>query len=536
MKKLLLFVSMLSLSGMSFGQTVLNENFDGTTFPPTGWTVESTNESTWIRTTASIEGAGSAAVLWYGADGTTAAGDQDEKLVSPAFSLVGLNSATLSFDVSAGYEYMVDPNPNGDIISEVSTDGGATWQYLWQEEDEGTYADYDVLRIFLDLSPYLGQTNVKVRFHYVANDADTVKIDNVRVSTCASIDTDQLALTTLVDNSFTLSWAGTSASYDIEYGDVGFTQGSGTSVNTAAATYTFSGLTAGTGYAVYIRANCGGTSTSVWDGPYNIYTTLSPAATPTYDYGFENTVTFPSVGWLALRVTANTGALWAFAATDAATAGFSPQAGTKFVVAGANAGVSNTWLFSRGINMVAGGQYAIKYYVKKITGAGTGGTNTLAVKLGNAKTVAAMTTNISTAATVTSTTWTLKTVNYTPTTSGVYYVGFNYTSPAQTSAAFGWAAIDSFNVTAPLGVEDNSLKTKFDIYPNPASDLLSIANFEGIRINGVTMTDLNGRVVKRNAYSAVEDVEVNVSDLASGVYLLNIETDLGSVTKKIMKK
>ncbi|RYE04858.1 MAG: T9SS type A sorting domain-containing protein, partial [Sphingobacteriales bacterium] len=321
----------------------------------------------------------------------------------------------------------------------------------------------------------------------------------------------------------------------IQYGPVGFVLGAGTSVNTPAATYTLSGLTPGTGYAVYIRSNCGGTSLGAWDGPYNIYTTLSTNVVPTYDYGFE-TGTLGSAGWSALRTTTGVGTLWSLTSTDADTPGYAAQAGTQFAIAGANGGVSNTWLFSRGITMAAGGSYSIKYWVKKVVGAGAGGTNTLAVKLGNAKTVAAMTTNVTTAAVVTSTTWTQKTATYTPTTAGTYYVGFNYTSPAQVAANFGWIAVDTFNVTAPLGLADNSLNTKFDIYPNPASDLLNVANFEGIRINGVTMTDLNGRVVKRNTYSAVEDVEVNVSDLASGIYLLNIETDLGSVTKKIMKK
>jgi len=49
------------------------------------------------------------------------------------------------------------------------------------------------------------------------------------------------------------------------------------------------------------------------------------------------------------------------------------------------------------------------------------------------------------------------------------------------------------------------------------------------------MTDLNGRVVKQNSYSNVSEVQVNISDLASGVYMMNIKSDKGSVTKKIIK-
>ena len=53
--------------------------------------------------------------------------------------------------------------------------------------------------------------------------------------------------------------------------------------------------------------------------------------------------------------------------------------------------------------------------------------------------------------------------------------------------------------------------------------------------NSISITDLNGRVVKQNSFTDVTNVQVNVSDLASGVYMMNITSDKGSVTKKIIK-
>jgi hypothetical protein len=60
----------------------------------------------------------------------------------------------------------------------------------------------------------------------------------------------------------------------------------------------------------------------------------------------------------------------------------------------------------------------------------------------------------------------------------------------------------------------------------------TIAN---VLVNAISITDLNGRVVKQNSFTDVTNVQVNISDLSSGVYMMNITTDKGSVTKKIIK-
>ncbi|WP_395062994.1 T9SS type A sorting domain-containing protein [Flavobacterium sp.] len=185
MKKLLL--SVLLAGGLSASaQTALSETFQGTTFPPTGWTT-ATGVSTrpWGfttdvfnatgQTTFNITGGKSAAIGWI-------AQDNDAHLTSPSFSLVGYTDASFAFNTKIGYEYMVSPFPSGDLFAKVSINGGTSWTTLWVEEDEGVFADYATLAITLDLTPYVGQANVMVRFQYVGNDADSVSVDDVVVS------------------------------------------------------------------------------------------------------------------------------------------------------------------------------------------------------------------------------------------------------------------------------------------------------------------------------------------------------------------
>lgn len=164
---------------------ILSEGFQGTTFPPTGWTTGSTQATRpWGFTTTifnasgqatfNITGDQSAGIGWI-------AGLNDAHLTSPSFSLVGFSAATLTFKAKIGYEYMVDPYPNGDLKVEISTNG-TSWTQLWVEEDYGLYNDYETLNITVNLTPYVGQSNVKIRFRYLATDADSLSIDDVLVT------------------------------------------------------------------------------------------------------------------------------------------------------------------------------------------------------------------------------------------------------------------------------------------------------------------------------------------------------------------
>lgn len=93
--------------------------------------------------------------------------------------------------------------------------------------------------------------------------------------------------------------------------------------------------------------------------------------------------------------------------------------------------------------------------------------------------------------------------------------------------------IDDVSVTAETASVDSPLANSFSVYPNPANDVLNIANSIGAELLSVTVTDLNGRTVKQ-INSSVE--QINISDLNAGVYFVNINSTEGSLTKKIVKK
>ena len=73
------------------------------------------------------------------------------------------------------------------------------------------------------------------------------------------------------------------------------------------------------------------------------------------------------------------------------------------------------------------------------------------------------------------------------------------------------------------------------ISPNPATNIISIASNQNIGINAIKISDLNGRVVQNQSFENVSSLEMNMANIASGVYLLTIVSDKGSITKKIVK-
>ena len=76
--------------------------------------------------------------------------------------------------------------------------------------------------------------------------------------------------------------------------------------------------------------------------------------------------------------------------------------------------------------------------------------------------------------------------------------------------------------------------TDFSVYPNPANDVVNISNSTSAIISNVEMTDLNGRVVKNVTLNATEG-QINISDLSTGVYMMNVTSDQGSSIKKVVK-
>lgn len=91
-----------------------------------------------------------------------------------------------------------------------------------------------------------------------------------------------------------------------------------------------------------------------------------------------------------------------------------------------------------------------------------------------------------------------------------------------------------FTNALTLGIESsNLLANAIGVYPNPASNFITINNKNNLPINAISIADTNGRIVleTKNATSTID-----INNLSKGIYLVNITSEFGNSVKKLVKE
>lgn len=83
-----------------------------------------------------------------------------------------------------------------------------------------------------------------------------------------------------------------------------------------------------------------------------------------------------------------------------------------------------------------------------------------------------------------------------------------------------------------LAVENQSM-AQISLYPNPVQGQLNITLPSSVELQSATMYDLLG---KATTMKIGENNTLNTANLASGMYILKLETNQGVMTKKVVKK
>jgi hypothetical protein len=132
-------------------------------------------------------------------------------------------------------------------------------------------------------------------------------------------------------------------------------------------------------------------------------------------------------------------------------------------------------------------------------------------------------------------------INYTSNATPAYmYIGFTMAKEG-TNPTFGSRLIIDNVVTSTtvLGLDTNPINTEFSVFPTlvdseisiaPASNATGLINYKVFNMQGRLVKETNEETNSAYVYS------MNVSDLTSGIYFLQIESNLGKVTTKFIKK
>ena len=103
---------------------------------------------------------------------------------------------------------------------------------------------------------------------------------------------------------------------------------------------------------------------------------------------------------------------------------------------------------------------------------------------------------------------------------------------------------DNLKITAISAVPPNiialstseQLAEKFNLYPNPATSVVNITNAENMLVNQVAIYDIAGKQLSIQTYNNETEIKLNVEHLASGTYMLHLQTNEGTAVKKLLKK
>jgi M6 family metalloprotease-like protein len=88
---------------------------------------------------------------------------------------------------------------------------------------------------------------------------------------------------------------------------------------------------------------------------------------------------------------------------------------------------------------------------------------------------------------------------------------------------------------ALLGINDNVNENTIAIFPNPTTGKLKIESGE-LGIENVDIFDTFGRKVFEQKTEIKNQIEIDITSLSAGIYLVKIDTDKGVVHKKIVKE
>ena len=83
---------------------------------------------------------------------------------------------------------------------------------------------------------------------------------------------------------------------------------------------------------------------------------------------------------------------------------------------------------------------------------------------------------------------------------------------------------------------NEQLSAKFNMFPNPATNVVNITNSENMLVNKVVIYDISGKQLSTQSFNNEGGIQLNVENLASGTYMLYLQTTEGIAVKKLVKK
>lgn len=384
----------------------------------------------------------------------------------------------------------------------------------------------------LDTDP--GTYQVRVRTKWGASDfgpcgheswgsAVDITLIVIDAPTClAPID---LEVVNTYQNAIELSWTDRQEladiqHWEIEYGPRDYTQGEGTIVQADENPYRVEGLESSTEYDFYIRAVCNEDDSSFWTRrPVSATTLCGPLNIP-YVLDFETAVV-PDIPYCTSQIVGTGSNAW----VTEENPGYFWGNTTVLRYQRSDTNAADAWFFTQGVRLEAGVWYAVSY--DYMVG-NSQFAESLKVAMGLEPDAASMTTVIEDHPEISVAQVTQNEVEFQVPEDGVYYFGFHAYSDAAQFALF----LDNIKVDTSLGV-DKINDIAFAMYPNPAD--VEIYLEADTKMETIAIYNMLGQTVKQVNSNANQQT-INVQDLQSGAYIIEVIAEGKRLSKQLIKK
>ncbi|MCF8254692.1 MAG: T9SS type A sorting domain-containing protein [Bacteroidia bacterium] len=100
-----------------------------------------------------------------------------------------------------------------------------------------------------------------------------------------------------------------------------------------------------------------------------------------------------------------------------------------------------------------------------------------------------------------------------------------------TGGPFQRTATFTYNNSGASALNETFANTTLSVYPNPANEKIKIQLSAPLTINAITILNLNGALIKESMVGS----EIDIADLKSGIYLIQVNSDKGIYTQKFVK-
>jgi hypothetical protein len=114
-----------------------------------------------------------------------------------------------------------------------------------------------------------------------------------------------------------------------------------------------------------------------------------------------------------------------------------------------------------------------------------------------------------------------------------------YTVTITAEDEYGNVGTCTFELTVEsvLGLDDNVLDSSITMFPNPANASVTLSNTSNIALEKAAIYDTNGRLINTIDLSTMQQEKViDVSALATGVYMVQIQSENASTVKRLVKE